>query len=59
MTAGVGKIHVHTHKSGSSYLRSRQVEDQSIMVMALRATETPMEFFTWKLYMFSWGVGRI
>lgn len=47
---------MRTHaKAKSSYLRSGQVKEQSIMVMELWATETPWEFFTRKLYIFSWG----
>lgn len=56
LTADVGKMYVHIHTSESSYLRSGQVEDQSIMVMELWATETPLECFTWKFYIFHGGL---
>lgn len=39
MTAGAGRMHVHRHKSESSYLSSGQV-----MAMELRATEPHRNF---------------
>lgn len=59
LTVDVGKMYVHTHTSESSYLRSGQVEDQSIMVMELGGYWNPTGMFHMEILHLSRGVGRI